>query len=307
MRNPPELDRERLFQALFKKDWDYLAEQLHIYRTQVDRDPFLPQVTQLFEAEFMAHIQGLPAQDQLDRLRHISLVITDNRRRFKPSFWRPVMELKLRAMFELKHQAFPGVASEFMNELPLAQELLGLFQVQQPEMMADARRSGLKVTTVAAASVPDRPCARHVVSLFKSLQEQAFYEAMCRVLPSLLAYPNVSISTALAFKGLKDALESDAKEFFFRGVFDFVVFDPANGYLPVYFFELDSSYHNVPDAIRRDRLKDKICVAAGIKLLRLRAFESKEATPEAFAQLIRELIPASPHLERGPVYAAGAD
>ena len=115
---------------------------------------------------------------------------------------------------------------------------------------------------------------------------------MRRVFPDMLAYPNVAVSNALNFEAVKGKIAAEAREFFFRGAFDCVVFDPADDHRPLHFFELDSSFHNSSDAQRRDRLKDNICTAAGVKLLRLRAFEAAETTTAAFEQLIRELVNA---------------
>ncbi len=284
------IDREHLYQLLYVKDWDKLSEQLYVHRSEIDKDPVLQQVASLFESEFMGQLRDLAPQPLLDRLRHITLVISSNRGRFAETFWRPVMELKLQALFDLNDKAFPGVASEFADALPLARDLLARMQQHWPEQMADARRSTLNVKAVAPAA-PKR--AQHVQSLFRSPQERSFYEAMRLVFPSLLTYPNVAMSTALDFDSLKGKIAVDAREFFFRGAFDCVLFDPADDHRPLHFFELDSSFHNTPDAQRRDRLKDEICAAAGVKLLRLRAFKAAETTTTAFEQLIRELVNAT--------------
>lgn len=272
------MDREALFQLLMKKDWDRLSEQLYAHRRLLGQDPVLQQVARLFETEFIGHVQGLPPRDLLHKVRHITLVISSERKRFAESFWRPVIEMKLRAMYELKDPALPGVANDF-PDLPLARDLMQQLRQERPEELADARRSALNIK---AASAPARHAqATHVASLFKSPQELAFYQAMCRVMADKVVYPNVAASTALSFQAFKDKLSQDAQDYFFRAVFDCVVFDPADGFRASHFFELDSSFHNTPEAIARDRLKDRICTAAGVKLLRLRAFE----------QLIRELAP----------------
>lgn len=285
-------DRELLFQMLLAKEWDSLSEQLYLHRNLLSQDLVLQQVAQLFDAEFVGHLQGLPASEQVKITRHISMLIASKRPSFKESFWRPVIEIKLQAMYEVKDLSLPGVASEWANDIPLARDILRRLQQERPEELADARRSALNIKAVTA--VPKAKSVQHVTSIFKSSQERAFYLAMLETVPKLLPFPNLAMSVALDYQALEPKISAEARSFFFRGQFDCVVVDPAQDYRPLHFFELDSVFHDTTEAINRDRLKDEICSAAGIKLLRVRAFEQKETTQEAFAQLIREILSPVP-------------
>lgn len=285
----PIFDRELLFQLLLAKKWEGLSEQLYIHRSLLNQDPVLQQISHLFDTEFVGHLRGLPASEQVITTRHISLLIESQRSQFKESFWRPVMEIKLQAMYEVKDRSLPGVASEWANDIPLARSLLMRLQQERPEELADARRSGLNIK--AATAVPKLTPAQHVTSIFKSPQERAFYLAMLDVAPKLLPCSNLAMSVALNLAAIEPKISATAKSFFFRAQFDCVVVDPTQDYRPLHFFELDSKFHDSMEAKNRDRMKDEICSAAGIKLLRIRAFEHKEATQEAFAQLIREVLP----------------
>ncbi len=69
-----------------------------------------------------------------------------------------------------------------------------------------------------------------------------------------------------------------------------MLFDPAEGHEPIHFFELDSKFHDTAEAKLNDRLKNEICVAANVKLVRIRAFNASERTVDAFAGLVRELL-----------------
>ncbi len=287
----PLIDRERLFQLLFTQQWELLFEQLYEHRKELHRDPILQQLEQVCTTEYVSYLTALPAPEQVASTRHVGMLVMTDRKFFPPQFWKPVMAVRIQALFDVQDATFAGLASEFSAELPLAGQLLEALHRQRPEELADARRSALNIKAVAVATSKAAPPApRHVTPLFRSPQERAFFDAVERAYPELMAFPNAPLSVALAYEPIKAALSQDARDFFFKGQFDCVIFDREGLGLPLYFFELDSSWHNTPEAQVRDRLKDQICRAAGVKLLRIRAFEAEQATTSAFEQLVRELI-----------------
>ena len=83
-------------------------------------------------------------------------------------------------------------------------------------------------------------------------------------------------------------LTADEKEYFYKGIVDFVVFDQAKEYKPVHFYELDSAYHDTDERKKKDNLKDSIFSKAGVKIVRIRK-EDKSVSVQEFIQLIREL------------------
>jgi hypothetical protein len=127
-------------------------------------------------------------------------------------------------------------------------------------------------------------------SLFKSQLEFQFYQALKDVLPTYFVYPNVVISNIFDFDMIQEYLTDNEKDFFFKGVVDFVVYDPADNHKPKYFFEVDSSYHDNPDAIRRDNLKDSIFDKANIPLHRMRAEQKSLTTAHDFKVKIIGII-----------------
>lgn len=298
------LDRELLFQLLFDKEWERLSEQLYVHRKLLNQDQVLQQVANLFDTEFLGHLRGLTALEQVKTTRHISLVIASERREFKESFWRPLIEIKLQAMYEVKDKSLPSVASEWAHDIPLARELLVRLQHERPEELADARRNALNIKAATVAS--SVTSTQYVTSIFRSPQERAFYLAMTEVVPKLLPFPNLAMSAVLNFEELDKKISIAAKRFFFSAQFDCVVVDPTQDYRPLHFFELDSKFHDTVEAKNRDRMKDEICAAAGVKLLRIRALEQKETSREAFAQLIREiLIPVPVYSSSNAEHAPG--
>ncbi|MNN74432.1 hypothetical protein D3C81_1906310 [compost metagenome] len=92
------------------------------------------------------------------------------------------------------------------------------------------------------------------------------------------------------YQAIKDQLSEQAKSYFFKGIVDSVLFDVGAGYVPVYFIELDSSFHDDPQAQVNDQLKDAIFRAANTKLIRIRPLDAKASSVEEFERLVRELM-----------------
>lgn len=278
-------DREQLFQLLAAKDWDRLSEVIYQQRAVLGTDPVIKHAVSLFEQEFIGHIASLPASVRLQKLRHVTLIIESNRRSFASEFVDQAIDAKLTALHESKSESFAGYASQYFDR-PLAKELLKLTKIERPEHLADARRANASVKATAQV----RARTSHTASLFKSPQERSFYEAVRQTFPDLLPYPNVPASVTIDFDAVKAKLSSEARSYYFKALFDCVLFDPKEDYAPLHFFELDSAYHNRAEAQANDQMKDAICSAANVKLVRIRAFKVQETSVESFAQLLRELI-----------------
>jgi hypothetical protein len=125
-------------------------------------------------------------------------------------------------------------------------------------------------------------------SLFNSNQELEFYLALKRVFDTYQIYPNVAISSVINFDLIKDKLTSSQRDFFFKSSIDFVVFEPLKNYFPVYFFEIDSIWHDSEIQIKKDDIKDKILSISGQKLYRIRKMNNSINEME-FEKLIREI------------------
>lgn len=82
------------------------------------------------------------------------------------------------------------------------------------------------------------------------------------------------------YPAIKDQLSEQAKSYFFRGIVDSVLFDMGAGYVPVYFIELDSRFHDDPQV--NDQLKDAIFRAANTKLIRIRPLDTNALSVDEF-------------------------
>lgn len=129
------------------------------------------------------------------------------------------------------------------------------------------------------------------INLFKSIQESTFFYSIIDYYPNFMTYPNVSLSCLIDFKKIEEKLNINEKEYFFKAVIDCVVFkQDNNNFIPKYFFELDSIYHDKPEQKEKDIIKDKILGLAGQKLFRIRAKCNQNISKEEFRNLIEEVI-----------------
>jgi hypothetical protein len=100
----------------------------------------------------------------------------------------------------------------------------------------------------------------------------------------------VALSNIFDKESIFKSLTPEQRDYYFKGVVDFVVYDPADAHKPKYFFEVDSFYHDQQDAIIRDRKKNGIFDAASIKLYRIRLFSDSLTIKHDFVYEIRKML-----------------
>ncbi|HBS88486.1 MAG TPA: hypothetical protein DEA97_18145 [Bacteroidales bacterium] len=128
----------------------------------------------------------------------------------------------------------------------------------------------------------------HRKTLFNSYQEVEFFLALKRVFDSYQIYPNVGLSSIIDINKIKEKLDQKEIEYFFKSSVDFAVFEPFKNYIPIYFFEIDSVYHDTEEQIVKDRIKSKIFSLSGQKLYRIRK-NIDSVDEEEFEKLIRDI------------------
>ncbi|MCQ9062463.1 DUF2726 domain-containing protein [Vibrio sp. 378] len=127
-----------------------------------------------------------------------------------------------------------------------------------------------------------------LVPLFKSEQERLFNQALKEVFPNFFIYPNVAVSNLFDFSEIKVHLTSDERDYFFKAIVDFVIYDPVD-YTPKYFFEVDSVYHDTAEATIRDNKKNTFFEVAGLNLYRVRLQSDSLTQKHEFIREIRAL------------------
>lgn len=277
-------ERESLFKMIFNKEWEKISDVLCKNSKLLKSDPIIQQAIQLFENEFFADISELTTKEKLLALEYPGLIIELDQKSFSSSFVERFLDEKLKIMMELKSDAVISFAASH-QERPLARKILKNIQSSHPESIADARRIDVSINSTATDYREPR-----IINLFKSKQEENFFEAIRQSFPTYHPYPNVALSCVLDFEKIKNKLDQSQKNYYFRAIIDSVVFDSANGYKPMYFFELDSHFHDNDIARKNDAMKNAIFEAGNVKLIRIRAHESRERTVKKFQELVLEVM-----------------
>ncbi|MEE4227641.1 DUF2726 domain-containing protein [Pseudomonas viridiflava] len=277
-------DREQWFTLLAQKDWEAIGKIIYQKKKAKVQDPFLTQMTGFFESEFFTFAEPLPPAERSRQFEYTNLIIELNQHGFSQGFVDRFVDERLKLMQETKQTALLNYAQTHQHR-PLAKEIIQSFLRAKPEAISASLRTNM---TVRATEVtPGEP---KTIRLFKSKQEENFYEAVRRVFPTYHPYPNVALSCILDYQAIKGQLLEPARSYFFRGIVDSVVFDVGSGYVPKYFIELDSSFHDDPQAQANDQLKDAIFRAANTKLIRIRPLDAKASSVDEFERLVRELM-----------------
>lgn len=124
--------------------------------------------------------------------------------------------------------------------------------------------------------------------LFKSEQEKLFNQALKDVFPNFFIYPNVAVSNLFDFEEIKQHLTPDERDYFFKSIIDFVIYDPID-YTPKFFFEVDSIYHDTAEATIKDNKKNNFFDVAGLKLHRIRLQTDSLTNKHDFIREIRKM------------------
>jgi hypothetical protein len=160
------------------------------------------------------------------------------------------------------------------------------FLKTQPKEMQHSNSENIKVTENVNISKE-----KHIISLFKSKQEFEFFYAIREFYPNYLTYPNVAISCIIDYDKIKDKLENNEKDYFFKAIIDIVVFIQSEyNFEPKFYFELDSHYHDSKEQQAKNKIKDKFFSLAGQQLIRIRAKNNKSLNRQDFKKLIQEIL-----------------
>ncbi|WP_163574073.1 DUF2726 domain-containing protein [Halomonas faecis] len=277
-------ERESLFHMLANKEWDSIAKTMYLNSNLIGSDPVFAQAIRLFESEFFVETDSLPPIEKKKVYEYPGLVIELKQHAFSKSFVEKFIDSKLSLLKDTESDSLLSYASQHQDR-PLAVKILKEIQEKTPEVLADARRQNVSIKATTTNSESQK-----TTKLFKSRQEQFFFEAVRDVFPTYHPYPNVAVSCVIDYSGIRDSLSAESREYFFKAIIDCVVFDSIKGYEPKFFIELDSHHHDNERAAKNDRMKDEIFNASNVKLIRIRAYDRSEATVGGFKKLIYEVM-----------------
>jgi Protein of unknown function (DUF2726) len=281
------MDREAVLQAVLQENWEPVITWLYKNRADIQRDALLKYAADIFTAEFFGKLPTY-ALERPDITTHLATLLALHRGRLY-SFELPYYKLLI-VQIASRNQHDRDMAYQFASEFPeeeACRSIIAEYERLRPRQMAHSQSHTIRVTQQPdAVQVPTQD---YRINLFKSHQEKQFFQALKNTFPSHHAYPNVAISCLLDWNTLRGELTAAEKDLFFKGIVDFVVFDQAQDFFPLYFFELDSPWHDTEKAQRNDPLKDSIFAKAGIPLFRIRKADQQVSENE-FTMLIREMI-----------------
>lgn len=283
------INQEEIFQAIQKQNWGYLISILHKYKKDITTDSLLTHAARTFVSEFLRQVDSYP-NDRIDITENLeTLWIIDQGNYYKLA---PV-ELKSVTCQIVKRKKDKLVeAYNFAKLYPdetICKEVIETYEKLIPKNLEHSQSHRITVTERKEVANVD-----YTINLFKSIQEIEFFYALKRTFEMYQIYPNVSISCLLNWGLIKNDLADNEKKYFFTGIIDFVIFDQAEGFKPLHFFELDSPFHDNPDSQIKDKMKDSIFAKAGVKIRRVRK-QDKNVNEQEFIKLIRELMKSDIH------------
>lgn len=127
------------------------------------------------------------------------------------------------------------------------------------------------------------------IRIFKSPQELELFKAASVVLSDHIILPNCALTTVLS-SSILSTFTSEKRHLFLTTTIDLVIVS-SKTYLPIYFIELDSSYHDNSDQQKKDNLKNELITEVGETLLRVRKKTGNESQLEYEELLKINIIP----------------
>jgi hypothetical protein len=288
------LDHERIYQLTHAADWPALLALIHEHPQAAAQDELVQQALATFETAFFAQLDAAEVltDEQADVLERFILLHSGG------IYWlddERFATLVVRLVTWHLEQGAEATAAQYAPFCPDREPCASLLHGSRANAAdaaleshrvevdhAERDRVRVSVTTPATEQV-------HSLSLFKSVQEAAFFHALRTVFQTYTPYPNVALSSLIDFGAIRYRLSSEERDYFFKGIVDCVLFDPHDDYRPVHFFELDSSHHDAAEQQEKDAYKDRIIAAAGHRLYRVRP-QVHPVTTDDFVATLRGLL-----------------
>lgn len=126
-------------------------------------------------------------------------------------------------------------------------------------------------------------------SVFKSAQERTFFAALRLRYPGLFALPNYGLNQLFDWDRLRELVDLETWNYARQCVLDAVLIIPDEGD-PVAAFELDSSWHDSPESVVRDEMKDDLLQLLQIPLVRLRVEDSTSMGVDEWYALLTDQV-----------------
>lgn len=277
-------DPEIIFQLLTREEWKQLLSFVWQNPELIDSDPRIKHAVDTCETVFFSKL----GEDQNEGILLSNLetfyALHKGKKHILSDARFNILVREVVSIWKDKdlHQAYDRAKNCPNDEL--CQSVIKQYENSIPKQVVHSQSGVVRV--VENKNISNNDGRR---TLFKSPQEKEFFDAVRDVYPQFIVYPNVAISSIIEFDAVKEKLSNEERSYFFMAIVDCVVFDYHQLYLPKYFFELDSSYHDNPTQQKKDECKNNILSAAGQKLHRIRKTDGGQSRVD-FTRLIRELL-----------------
>ena len=278
-----EIDREKVLGLISSKNWDELMPILRDNKTfqALSEDPIF---TNVFNTHFVDELINQDTSGDKENIAELGTILTFHKSESYNFRLSTRNHEKLIVLLVEKTQSY-----DFAKELPHHEICIPIIQ-EHDKKLAD----GIAATKVSheiqsnfsVQEIEKKKTESYAISVFKSPQEQEFYEAARQVFSTSILLPNTALSTVIN-NGVLEQFNGRERGFFLSTTVDLVVIDSTD-YKSTHFFELDSSYHDSPEQKARDELKNRLISEAGFELYRIRK-KSGQADMENYITFLKEI------------------
>lgn len=277
-------NREEIFNLIYQKQWIELIRLLHEKGDSISKsgDEIVITAIKTFIEQFMCEVKSDGCNKYIDQLHMLFSMHRTEILKISDEDFNSIV-VKLANYYAQSNLEEAKYYADFSPKHPFCADIIKRYSETSPLIINHSQVQAVQVTTRQNISQVDA-----TVSLFKSRQEKDFFLALCQLFPRLDVYPNVALSCLINYEVIKDDLSIKEKDFFYKGIVDCVVFDRTK-YNPIYFFELDSDYHDNKIQTEKDGYKDNIISRAGQKLYRIRKKRS-DIGIEHFVNLLNDIL-----------------
>ncbi|MDA9031208.1 hypothetical protein N9I31_05160 [Candidatus Pseudothioglobus singularis] len=249
----------------------------------------LKKIIKSFESEYLSLIKNLNDFDKSKTLTEVTRLSMLNPKLFSQKFTGRFTSNHLKTLaslsaMESKPKYKHSINIKLMSYLSLnpenktAKNIVKEYLQECPEVIANACEEEVSIKSNYITNEEPK-----VKSLFNSPQEKSINMALEACFPNLYTYPNKVLHELFPYDLMKSNLSQEKFDFFLKSTMDFVVYQNE---MPIYFFEIDSSFHDSIDLKRKDRWKDDICKLAEVKLIRIRPEHPNQTSVDDFKRIV---------------------
>jgi len=257
------------------------------------KKPFILNTKKLiktFESNYFSHIKEHNYSEKIKTLKEVTRLSMLYPELLSKKFTKQISTLLMTtyaklADIEKNIKRKNSINNELMSIISLNQEnltskrLLKSCLKNQPESVANACEEDISIkTNTAPLNTPQ------VTSIYNSPIEESFDLALIKCFKEMRTVPNAPLSNIISFESIKPHLNTKQQDYFLRTSIDNVIYKDN---IPIFFFEIDSSFHDDDYVKVKDKDKDFFCEISGIKLIRIRPEHPNQTSVDDFIRIVK--------------------